>query len=138
MNCTTAEFERAKTARKLCHAMGAPSLENCKKMLRSNQIKDCPAAEKDAELVEAIFGPGISTLKGRTPHKTPKAIAQDLIAVPPELARNHSSIDLCIDIMCMNKFGFMTFIGCPSHCWNFTMIKGGNKDTLHSCLDKTL
>ena len=84
-NYTTAEFERAKTARKLYHVLGAPSTSNYKKILRGNMIKDCPVLEKDVDLAMAVFGPDILTLKGKTPRRTPRAILQDAMAVPPEL-----------------------------------------------------
>ena len=76
-------------------------------------IKDCPVVEKDIELAEAIFGPGISTIKGKTPRKTPRSILEYSIVIPPELIRKHSSIDLCIDVMYVKKIGFLTSIGYP-------------------------
>ena len=63
-NFTTAQFERAKQARKLYHILGASSAKNYRNILRGNMIKDCPVVEKDIELAEAIFGPDISTIKG--------------------------------------------------------------------------
>ena len=51
-NHTTAEFERAKAARKLHHASGTPSAANHKMILRSNQIEDCPVAEKDPQTLQ--------------------------------------------------------------------------------------
>ena len=62
-----------KAVRKLHHATGASSADNCKKTLGRNQIEDCPAVEKDSDLVQATFGPDISTLKGKTPRKTATA-----------------------------------------------------------------
>ena len=76
-------------------------------------IKDCPVLEKDVDVAMAVFGPDISTIKGKTPRRTPRAILQDVMAVPPELIRKHSSIELCIDVMYVNQIGFLTSIGYP-------------------------
>ena len=84
-NYSTGQFNRAKLGRKLYHIIGAPSTKNYKAILRGNQIKDCPLVEKDIDLAEAIFGPDIATIKGKTPRRKPRAIIQDLIAVPAEL-----------------------------------------------------
>ena len=46
-------------------------------------IKDCQVVEKDVDLAEVVFRPGISTIKDKTPRRTPQSILQDLIAVPP-------------------------------------------------------
>ena len=88
--------------RKLYHIIVAPSTKNFKTILRSNKIKNCPVVEKDVDLAEAIFGPDIATIKGKSARRTPRAIIADLIAVPPELLRQHSSIELCIDVMYVN------------------------------------
>ena len=83
-------------ARKIYHIIGAPSTKNFKMILRSNKIKNCPVVEKDIDLAEAIFGRDIATIKGKLSRRTPRAILEDLIAVPPELLRKHSRIELCI------------------------------------------
>ena len=41
-NYTTAHFESAKKARKVCHIIGPATIQNFKWILRSNQIKNCP------------------------------------------------------------------------------------------------
>ena len=97
-------------ARKLYHILGAPSTSNHKIILQGNMIIDCPVVEKDVDVAEAVFGPDISTIKVKTPRRTPRAILQDLMTVPPELVRQHSSIELCIDVMYINCIGFLTSI----------------------------
>ena len=88
-------------------------MQNFKKALRSNIIKDCPVIEKDVDLAEAIFGLDVATLKGKTARRTPKWIVTDVVTVPPKLVLKHSSIILWIDVIYINKIGFMTSIGYP-------------------------
>ena len=133
-----AELERAKKARKLCHALGAPGDANFKKTLGSNQIKDCPVVEKDADLAEAIFGPDVSRLKGKTPRKTPKAMVTDIVSIPPEMPHKHSVTQLCTDIVHVNEMGFPTAMGCPAHCRKTVHTSDGEKDTAYEALDQIL
>jgi len=63
---TNRQYQRAKRAQALYHIMGAPTLQNYKALLRMNIIKNCPVTTKDVDNAEKIFGPDISTLKGRT------------------------------------------------------------------------
>ena len=90
--------EQAKRARKLYHTVGAPTVETFKYMLRSNIIKDCPVTEKDAKIVEKIFGPDVITLKGKTTRRKPNVVKEDEIEVPPELVAESDDLVYCMDI----------------------------------------
>ena len=137
-NYTTGQFERAKVARKLYHIISAPSTKNFKTILRSNRIKDCPVVEKDVYITEEIFGPAVTTLKGNSARRNPRIILEDLITVPPELLHKHSSIELCIDVIYVNKIGFLTSIGYPIFYRKTLHVSDGKTETLYNKLDKIL
>ena len=40
-------------------------------------------------IAKIIYGPAISTLKGKTTQQTPKAMVADEILIPPELLNKH-------------------------------------------------
>ena len=40
-------------------------------MIMQNIIKNFPVTVEDIEIAEKIFGPGVYTLKGRTPKQSP-------------------------------------------------------------------
>ena len=63
------QFERAKKARLLYHAVGTPSVKDFKTMINLNAIKDNPITVQDIEMAEKIFGPNIGNLKGKTTRK---------------------------------------------------------------------
>ena len=107
-------------------------------ILRSNKIKNYPVVEKDVDLAETIFGQDIATIKGKSSRRTPRAILEDLIAVPPELLRKHSIIELCIDVMYVNEIGFLTSIGYPIYYRKTLHISDRKKETLYENLDKIL
>ena len=111
---------------------------NFKKILRNNQIKDCPVVEKDVDLAEAIFGPDVATLKKKTVRRTPGQIVTDTVSILSELVRKHSSIELCMDIIYVNKIGFLTTSGYPIYYRKTSHVKDGKKDTVYSALDQIL
>ena len=62
----------------------------------------------------------------------------DLIQVPPELIRKHSSLELCIDVMYVNKIGFLTSIGYPIYYRKTVYVSDGKTETLYETLGKIL
>jgi hypothetical protein len=63
---TDRQFERAKQARQLYHALGTPSTNDFKAIITMNAIKNLPVTINDINLAEKIFGPDIGALKGKT------------------------------------------------------------------------
>ena len=53
-------------ARWLLHALGYPLVVNLKTIIKTNAIQDNPVTESDLKLMEHLFGPDISTIKGKT------------------------------------------------------------------------
>jgi hypothetical protein len=135
---SAAETKRAKIARKLYHVIGGPTPKRFKDILRSNQIKNCPVVENDVDLAHAIYGEDVATLKSKTVRRTPRSIIQDFVKVPPDLVRKFSKIDLCIDVMYVNRIGFMTSIGYPLIFRKTVYTEDGKTETLYKCLDQIL
>ena len=57
-------------------------MEAFKAMLKGNVIKNCPVTTADVDIAEKSHGPAISTLKGKTTRKTPKAMVADEVMTP--------------------------------------------------------
>ena len=107
------QFKRAKAARTLYHNVGAPSMESFKMMLKTGMIYNCPVSREDAEIAEIaekIFGPSMSSLKGKSTRPKPKVVREDLIKVPRELKKQHRNIELCMDTMFINNCAMLTAI----------------------------
>ena len=107
---TTRQVERAKTARRLAHALGFPNTEDLRKAIKYNLIKDCPVTIEDIKVAETIYGKDIATLKGKTTRRTSKPVVNDYIEVPVGLKNLHRNVELCTDIMCVNQIPFLVTI----------------------------
>jgi hypothetical protein len=62
---TQRQFEQAKKARELYHIVGTPTIETFKMLLKMNAIRNCPVTTEDVNIAEKIFGPDMSSLKGK-------------------------------------------------------------------------
>ena len=107
---TLRQRERAKAARKLYHNVGTPTIESFKALLRSNIIQNCLVTVEDVTIADKIYGPDISSLKGKSMRRKPKPVKKDTIEIPKELIAKNHDIDLCIDTMFMNECGMLTAI----------------------------
>jgi hypothetical protein len=107
---TLRQFERAKEARKLYHIVGTPTTNNFKSLLRMNIIQSCPVTVEDVNISEKIFGPDMSSLKGKSTRRKPKPVRSDLIEISKEIITKQHDIDLCMDAMYVNECGMLTAI----------------------------
>jgi hypothetical protein len=103
---TRRQIDQAKRAIDLSRAVGCPSDEDLKNILKMNFIKDCPVIEEDVGMAEKIFGKDIAVLKGKTSQKTPGVVIQDIVTIPPELKLAQKEVTLCIDMFYVNKMPF--------------------------------
>ena len=58
-------------------------------MISQNIIQNFPVRVENIEIEEKIFGPVVSTLKGRTMRKRPKVVVDDLIKIIREIIGNN-------------------------------------------------
>jgi hypothetical protein len=107
---TTQQFEKAKQARELYHALGTPFLQDFKAILQMNLIANNPVTNVDIDIAEEIFGPDIGSLKGKTTKKKPNPIVNSYIDIPQELMSKQQNIMLCIDGIKVNGLTFLTTI----------------------------
>jgi len=107
---TPRQSERAKRARDLYHAIGTPSIEDFKALIRMNAIGNNPVTMKDIVMAEKIFGPDVGNLKGKRTRRNPIPVVDNQIKIPRDLIRSQQVVHLCIDGMKVNGFVFLTTI----------------------------
>ena len=61
--------------------VGAPTFRNLKTTILKNIIQNPPVTVEDIEIAENIFGPDVSTLKGRTTIQRPIVDVDDFIEI---------------------------------------------------------
>ncbi|CAJ1931312.1 unnamed protein product [Cylindrotheca closterium] len=67
---TPRQVKAAMGARSAMHILNAPSTNSLKYAIQSGLIKNCPITEEATNHAEAIFGPGASTLEGKSTRPT--------------------------------------------------------------------
>jgi hypothetical protein len=107
---TQRQFDKAKKARELYHALGTPSLSDFKAILRMNAISNNPVTLDDIKIAEQIFGPDIGQLKGKITRQQPMPVVSDRIEIPQELIVAQKEVTLSMDGMKVNGLAFLTTI----------------------------
>ena len=107
---TQRQFERAKRARDLYHALGTPSINDFKSILRMNMITNNPVTTDDIKIAEKIFGPDIGAIKGKTTRRKPAPVVNDYVEIPKELISTQREVTLCMDGMKVNGITFLTTV----------------------------
>ena len=97
-------------ARRFLHALGCPTVQDLKAVILSNQIKDNPVQLSDVNLAEKIFGPDVSTIKGKTTCKKPPRATSNLVEIPPEIRTAQREVELCIDAFFIHGMPFLSTI----------------------------
>ena len=75
-----------------------------------DQLCDNTVPWEDIVLAEKIFGWDISTAKGRWTKQRPRRVKYEEVNIPRELIIQNSRVELCIDLMFINKCVFLTAI----------------------------
>jgi hypothetical protein len=135
---TQRQFEQAKRARELSHIVGTPTIESFKTLIKMNAIKKCPVTAEDANNAKKIFGANMSSLKGKSTRRKSTPEREGVIEIPEELILQNRKIDLCIDIMYVNKCGFMTTIDLTIRFKSVLPIENPTHDEYYRVLDMVL
>ena len=138
MGYTPRQLKDAKAARKLYRAIGSPSLENMKMILKQNLIEDCSVTTKDVETAERVFGPDVGTLKGKTVRKKSPVVKNDLIEIPPEILERYQDLVLEIDLMFVNGMPMLTSIDTTIKFRSLIPLKDQTAEELYKALDVVL
>ena len=85
-------------------------MENKKILIHQNLIKYCPMTTEDINLVNRMFGPDISTLKGWSTCTKPFQSIYDYIKIPKALISSDQLLDLAINGMFINAQPMLTTI----------------------------
>eukprot|EP00978_Attheya_sp_CCMP212_P042095 scaffold250959_cov49-Attheya_sp.AAC.1 len=65
------DYSRAVVARRVQKTIGRPSTRDYLRIVEKNLLPNCPVTREDIKIAEAIFGPDVGSLKGKTVRRTP-------------------------------------------------------------------
>jgi hypothetical protein len=103
-----------------------------------NCIKDNPVNTEDVDIAEAIFGPDIGVIKGKTTHHRPNPVVADYVDIPEELLDCQQNVTLCIDTMYVNKLAFFTTVSRNIQYRTATWLDEDNVSGYRSALEDIL
>ena len=89
----------AKRARELYSKVVFPSNKDFKIIIKNNMILNCPVTTNDVDRANAIYGPSLATLKGKTTRTKSKLFVTDYVDVPPAVLDSNKDITLSAEIL---------------------------------------
>jgi hypothetical protein len=100
---TRREIEGANAARAFYRKLGRPSESQFHHALKHNQFHNCPITADDARRALKIYGPDISTLKGKTTRSKGQHIPSvSHVDIPACILEHHQDVTLGVDFMYVN------------------------------------
>ena len=100
----------AQEARQVKHLLGFPSKREFENMVRSNTIVNGPVTFSDVKKAKLVFGPDITSLKGKSVRRKPASGVINYVAIPREILESCKKLDVSTDIMLINKLPFLVSI----------------------------
>ena len=104
---TQRDINKAKDARKfqvMFNNISTPKLLN---IVDTNQVRGLPITREDVKRAEAIYGPNVYALKGKTTNRKVDHVIVPITRIPKEILRDYKNITLYIDVMFINGIKFL-------------------------------
>ena len=87
---TRREYEGGLDARRAMHLMGLPSEGYFDNMVRLNMIVKYPVTFDNVKNSKLIFGPDITSLKGKSAKRKPASVVTDYVEIPREILESRT------------------------------------------------
>jgi hypothetical protein len=114
---TRRQLKSADLAKWVYELVSRPSHATSLKMIRENQLQNCPITAEEANRALKIYGTDVAALRGKTTRTTPTHVPSDQIRpLPFEILDAHRDVTLCFDIFFVNEH---TFVGTVSRNLHF-------------------
>ena len=132
---TRSQIAGADTARKLQAILGWPSVQDYRKYVAYNHIKNSPVTINDIDRAEHIYGPAMPILQGKMTRTTPVTKTTSTTPVSPLILQHHQNIDLYCDFLFVNK---LLFLHTKSKNINFLSIQSCKNRTSNTVINGLL
>jgi hypothetical protein len=98
--------------------------------VESNLLPNCPVTRRDISITDAIFGPAVGSLKGKTVRGKSTRVETTLTDIPAHIMAHYRDLTLGGDIMFVNGIPFVMTVS--------RHIKFGTAEMLKSQHNKTI
>ena len=118
---TRRQLKDADLAKRVYELVGRPAHATFTKMIRENQLQNCPITVDDANRALKIYGPDLAALRGKTTRTTPAHVpSNQLQPIPSEIMEAHKNVTLCFDIFFVDG---LTFVATVSRSLHFLTVE---------------
>ena len=107
---TWREYKGAWEVWRAMHLLGFLSERYFENMVRSNMIVNFPVTFSDVKNAKLIFGPDITSLKGKSVRRKPASVVTEYVEIPREILESCTELEVLTDIMFINKLPFLVSI----------------------------
>jgi hypothetical protein len=130
--------KRAKQARELYEAMGTPTVDNLKVMIRMNLIKNNVVTTDNVNLATRAYGPDVSGIKDKTTRTKPMIVESNIVEIPDELLEIQQDLKVSMDGMTVNSLKFLTAISHDLYYRTSQYVVNPVVSVYKTCMDELL
>ena len=105
-------------------------------IVRSNMIVNCPATFDVVKNAKLIFGPDITSLKGKLVRRNPDSAVTDYVEIPREILELCKDLEASTDIMFVKKIPFLVGISRGLKFSTIEYLLSNNKIALVTSINK--
>ena len=134
------QIKRAERVKALMLTLMSPTVNDMKKIIQYNLIKNNPCTLEDLKVAQAIWGPQIEpwAQKGKGTRKKPTPSTSDIFELPAEVKDFHREVHLFLDVMWVCGLPFLTSISENIMHRTATFLENRKISTLYNHLDEIL
>ena len=92
------------------HLLSFPSEWYFGNMVRSNMVVNCPVTFDDMKNAKLIFGPDITSLKGKSVIHKQASIVTDYVEITREILKSCKELEVLTDIIFVQKLPFLVSV----------------------------
>ena len=96
-------------------ALGTPTSNDLKALIRMNVIRNCNINTEDVNLADKAYGKDVGAVKGKSTRVNPSPITSNLIELPDELVNVQEDMTMSTDGLEVNTVKFLTTVAHDSH-----------------------
>ena len=135
---TSSEIKSADAAYKALGYLGKPTVGDFDKLVRANQIKNCPITSKDITNAKVIFFLHLAGIRGKKVIHTTKQVDSDYVAIIREFQLLHKYVSLVFYVLFVNGIHFLITLSRKLHFMTFKHIQYRTDNQLSISLNKIL